>query len=105
MKYTLVEKLSFMTISYQHGHVIPNIHVTLDISYHFGQCHKRPCFLLVTRINDAIDHIVSGSLVVNRKLQRLEPPHPGLRISWAILKICWFALILTTLKITITVIV
>ena len=38
----------------QHGHVIPNIHVTLDhfpvtldISCHFGQCHKRPCFLLV----------------------------------------------------------
>ena len=45
----------------QLGRVIPNIHVTLDhfpitldhfpitldISCHFGQCHKRPCFLLV----------------------------------------------------------
>ena len=38
----------------QLGCVIPNIHitldhfpVTLDISNHFGQCHKKPCFLLV----------------------------------------------------------
>ena len=29
------------------GRVIPNIYVTLDISCHFGQCHKRSCFLLV----------------------------------------------------------
>ena len=50
----LVEKLSFMTILCHFGCVIPNIHVTLDdfsvtldISCHFGQCHKRPCFLLV----------------------------------------------------------
>ena len=50
----LVEKLSFMTILCDLGCVIPNIHVTLDhflvildISYHFGQCHKKPCFLLV----------------------------------------------------------
>ena len=40
--------------SCQLGHVIPNIHVildhfplTLDISCHSEQCHKRPCFLLV----------------------------------------------------------
>ena len=40
--------------SRQLGGVIPNIHVTLDhfpitldISCHFGQCHKRPYFLLV----------------------------------------------------------
>ena len=32
---------------HQLGHIIPNIHVTLDISCHFGQCYKRPCFLLV----------------------------------------------------------
>ena len=39
----------------QLGCIIPNIYVTLDhfpvaldISCHFGQCHKRPCFLLVT---------------------------------------------------------
>ena len=62
---TLVEKLSFMTILchfgsvvpntlYQLGRIILNIHVTLDhflvtldISDHFRQCHKRPCFLLV----------------------------------------------------------
>ena len=31
---------------YQFGHVIPNIHVTLDISCHFKQCHKKPYFLL-----------------------------------------------------------
>ena len=52
--YALVEKLSFMTILCHFGRIIPNIHVTLDhfpvtldISSHFGQCHKRPCFLLV----------------------------------------------------------
>ena len=33
--------------SCQLGRVIPSIHVTLDISCHFGQCHKRPCFLLM----------------------------------------------------------
>ena len=47
--------------SHQLGRIIPNIHVTLDhfrvtldhfrvtlnISCHFGQCCKRPCFLLV----------------------------------------------------------
>ena len=33
--------------SCQLGCVIPNIYVTLDISCHFGQCYKRPCFLLV----------------------------------------------------------
>ena len=50
----LVEKLSFMTILCQLGCIIPNICVTLDhfpiildISCHFGQCHKRPYFLLV----------------------------------------------------------
>ena len=50
----LVEKLSFMTILCHFGRVFPNIHitldhfpVTLDIFSHFGQCHKRPCFLLV----------------------------------------------------------
>ena len=59
-----VEKLSydnfvsFWACHFKHlsqlGGVIPNIHVTLDhfpvtlgISCHFGQCHKRPCFLLV----------------------------------------------------------
>ena len=31
----------------QLGCIIPNIQVTLDISYYFEQCHKRPCFLLV----------------------------------------------------------
>ena len=43
-----------MTILYQLGCVISNIHVTLDhfpikldISCRFGQCHRRPCFLLV----------------------------------------------------------
>ena len=64
---SLVEKLSFMTILChfecvipntlrQLGCVIANIHVTLDhflvtldISSHFGQCHKRPCFLLVCK--------------------------------------------------------
>ena len=58
-------KLSFMTILCHFGRVIPNtsrqlgriilnihvaldhFHVTLDISCHFGQHHKRPCFLLV----------------------------------------------------------
>ena len=41
----------------QLGFIVPNIHVTLDhfpitleISCHFGQCHKRPCFLLVISI-------------------------------------------------------
>ena len=49
---------SFWTHHFKHlrqfRHVIPNIHVTLDhfpvtldISCHFRQCHKRPCFLLV----------------------------------------------------------
>ena len=44
--------------SCQLGCVISNIHValdhfrvTLDISCHFGQCCKRPCFLLVISIN------------------------------------------------------
>ena len=32
---------------HQFGRVIPNIHVTLAISCHFGQCHKRPYFLLM----------------------------------------------------------
>ena len=51
---SLVGKLSFMTILCHFGSVTSNIHVTLDhfpvtldISYHFGQCHKRPYFLLV----------------------------------------------------------
>ena len=42
--------------SCQLGCLIPNIHITLDhfpmtldISCHFGQCHKRSCFLLVFR--------------------------------------------------------
>ena len=33
--------------SHQLGCVILNIHVTLDIFSHFGQCHKRSCFLLM----------------------------------------------------------
>ena len=51
--------VSFWTRQSKHfgqlGRVIPNIHVTLDhicvtfnISCHFGQCHKRSCFLLVS---------------------------------------------------------
>ena len=50
--------VSFLTCHSKHsrqlGCIIPNMHVTLDhfpvtldISCHFGQCHKRPCFLLV----------------------------------------------------------
>ena len=45
-----------MTIFCHFGCIIPNIHVTLDhfpvtldISCHFGQCHKRLYFLLVSR--------------------------------------------------------
>ena len=62
---SLIEKLSFMTILCHFGRIspntlpqlgciIPNIHVTLDhfpvildIFCHFGQCHKRSCFLQV----------------------------------------------------------
>ena len=47
---SLVEKLSFVPILHQFRCIIPNIHVTLDISCHFGQCHKRPCFLLVNKL-------------------------------------------------------
>ena len=36
-----------MTILCHFGLINPKIHVTLDISCYFGQCHKRPCFLLV----------------------------------------------------------
>ena len=43
--------VSFWTCHSKHlrqfGRVILNIHVTLDISCHFGQCHKRSRFLLV----------------------------------------------------------
>ena len=53
-----------MTILCHFGHVIPNIHVTLDhfpitldISRHFGQCHRRPCFLLVT-VHTFVPHVV-----------------------------------------------
>ena len=61
--------MSFMTILCQLGYVIPNIHVTLDHSLvtldsscHFGQCHKRPCFLLVTMAKPNASGLVSQFL-------------------------------------------
>ena len=55
--------------SRQLGRIIPNIHITLDhfpftldISCHFGQCHKRPCFLLV-------DVMETGSLKLLRNVK------------------------------------
>ena len=56
--------------SCQFGCIIPNIHIvldhfpiTLDIFCHFGQYHKRPCFLLVKRLVLALgDPILMGRM-------------------------------------------
>ena len=63
---------------YQFGRVIPNIHITLDhfpitldISCHFGQCHKRPCILLVYAAQCMDDKMVVLELylVLHRMLE------------------------------------
>ena len=69
----------------QLGLVIPKIHVTLDhfpvtldISCNFGQCHKRPCFLLVTRSCMILNtNLLSTSLFIwnnslNSKIRHLN---------------------------------
>ena len=71
--------------SHQLGRVIPNIHVTLhhfpialDISSHFGHCHKRPCFLLVLPTEEGASvHIRSTTIINdnNNKAQDVDGRH------------------------------
>ena len=90
----LVEKLPFMIILCHFGRVIPNIHVTLDhfsitldISCHFGQCYKRPCFLLVKtclqfQFHSKILKIpIEKESITQNLANRLRGPHSS-RLCW-----------------------